>query len=297
MAAVNWNGVREAGFEPFLFEPVPEAEMKGAPFDRSSAPTVDLVLSPFDARGSEMLAAAKVAEEAGIGGIWTFDHLSGAVVQRSWVLESFTLLGALAAATSSVILGPLVANVANRHPAVIANAAATLQELTGGRAWLGLGAGAGPSSPFAVEQTAIGRSVPDASARRRRLGEAVEVIRRLWSENSPRSFEGEYYRLDGATGFLTPRPPPPILIGANGPATAALAGRIADGVNVAADHPAFDEIVAAAREAAGGSLVVTAYASLDRTWLDGERARDLGVDRMMLLVDAPHDLDLLLSGR
>ncbi len=271
--------------------------MKGAPFDPSSAPTVDLVLSPFDPRGSELLAAAKVAEQAGIGGIWTFDHLSGAVVQRSWVLESFTLLGALAAVTSSVILGPLVANVANRHPAVIANAAATLQELTGGRAWLGLGAGAGPSSPFAVEQTAIGRSVPDASARRRQLDEAVQVIRRLWSGNSPQPFEGEYYRLDGATGFPTPHPPPPVLIGANGPSTAALAGRIADGVNVAADNPAFDEIVAAARAAAGGSFVVTAYASLDRTWLDGQRARELGVDRMMLLVDAPHDLDLLLSTR
>ena len=95
---------------------IPEAD--------ASTPTIDLALSPFDAHAPAIISAAQAAERAGLGGVWTFDHLSGAVAGRSWVLECFTLLGALAQATSSLIVGPLVANVTNRHPAVIANAAA-----------------------------------------------------------------------------------------------------------------------------------------------------------------------------
>jgi alkanesulfonate monooxygenase SsuD/methylene tetrahydromethanopterin reductase-like flavin-dependent oxidoreductase (luciferase family) len=253
-------------------------------------------LSPFDAHAPAIVTAAQAAERAGFGGVWTFDHLSGAVAGRSSVLECFTLLGAFAQATSSVIVGPLVANVNNRHPAVIANAAATLQDLSGGRAWLGLGAGAGPSSPYAVEQIALGRPVLSATARRAQLDEAVQVIRQLWSEDSAQSFKGEYYHLDAAAAFPTPQPPPPIIVGANGPRIAALAGRIADGINVAADNPAFEEVAAASREAAAGPFIVTAYAPFDRSWLDGQRALELGVDRMILLVDAPHELDLGLTG-
>ena len=95
----------------------------------------------------------------------------------------------------------------------------------------------------------------------------------------------EYDDADGDPTTIEPYITAPGAVWAGPPALGNLVGQAGSG----------DEIVAAAREAAGGSFVVTAYASLDQSWLDGQRARALGVDRMMLLVDAPHELDLLLS--
>ncbi len=112
--------------------------------------TTDLLLSPFGADGPEMVEAARVTEQAGYGGVWTLDHFSGSMVQRPWSREPFTILGAIATATSRIRIGPLVANVVNRHPALLTSAAATLQSLSGGRAVLGLGAGAAPGATFAV---------------------------------------------------------------------------------------------------------------------------------------------------
>src|SRR5256712_6779531 len=194
----------------------------------------DLLLIPMSARYRDMRAAAVAAEEAGFDGLWTWDHLrdpdadSGPGVPEAW-----TVLTALAEVTRRVSLGPLVLNVANRHPGVLANMAATLQAVSGGRLLLGLGAGGNRGTPYAAEQAAIGRSVERDKVRADRVVEAIGLIRRLWS---------------GEAGFLQPEPPPPIIVGGFGPRMAGIAGRHADGFNTQALHPQLGALAPRARD-------------------------------------------------
>ena len=96
------------------------------------------------------------------------------------MLECFTLLGALAEATTTIGLGTLVANVANRHPAVLAAAASTVQRISSGRLTLGLGAGTSPASKWSVEHLA--RGIPlhaDIADRHAAVVEQIRVVRAL----------------------------------------------------------------------------------------------------------------------
>ena len=194
---------------------------------------VDLLLDPFGARWSELRDAARVAVDAGFRGIWTYDHLDGRVYDAAHVLECWTLLTALAAAVPSVVVGPMVLNVANRHPAVLAAMAATLQEVSGGRLLLGLGAGAHAGSAYAREQEAIGRPVFGAAERREQVERCGAELHRIWR----------------APGFLHPDPEPPVVIAASGPKMAEIAGRVGDGINARATHPHLRDLVTTARRA------------------------------------------------
>ena len=246
----------------------------------------DLLLIPMSARYRDMRAAAVAAEETGFDGLWTWDHLrdpdgdSGPGTPEAW-----TVLTALAEATRRIMLGPLVLNVANRHPGVLANMAATLQTISGGRLLLGLGAGGSRRTPYAAEQAAIGQTVAGDEARAGRVVAAIALIRQLWS---------------GESGFLRPDPPPPIIVGGFGPRMAALAGRHGDGFNTQALHPdlarliqiARQEYVASKRDAS--RFLVTVFAGLDAPWLRADsRARQTieraGVDRLILLIPPPFD--------
>jgi alkanesulfonate monooxygenase SsuD/methylene tetrahydromethanopterin reductase-like flavin-dependent oxidoreductase (luciferase family) len=182
---------------------------------------VDILLDPFGARWADVRDATSVAINAGFAGIWTLDHLDGRVYDAPSVLECWTVLSALAVAAPGVMLGPLVLNVANRHPGLLATMAATLQDVSGGRLLLGLGAGGGRDSRYRREQEAIGRRVDSDPVRRAQVESCVQEVRRLW--HSP--------------GFLEPDPEPPFVIGAFGPRMAELAGRLGDGLNARATHP------------------------------------------------------------
>jgi len=248
---------------------------------------IDILLVPMSARWAELRAAAVAVEEAGFDGIWTWDHLrdpdnaSGPGTPEAW-----TVLTALAEVTRRVALGPLVLNVANRPPGVLANMAATLQAVSGGRLLLGIGAGGSRRTPYAAEQMAIGTSVERDEVRARRVVEAIEMMRRLWS---------------GEHGFLKPDPAPPVIVGGFGPRMAAIAGRHGDGFNTQAFHPRLAELVKTARDehtAAGRTtpFLTTVFAGLDERWLRAEtRARQslerVGVDRLILLVSPPFDPD------
>jgi alkanesulfonate monooxygenase SsuD/methylene tetrahydromethanopterin reductase-like flavin-dependent oxidoreductase (luciferase family) len=246
---------------------------------------VDLLVDPFGARWPEVRDTARAAVEAGFSGIWTWDHLDGHVFGEAHVLECWTLLTAIAVTVPDVMIGPLVLNVANRHPGVLAVMAATLQAVSGGRLLLGLGAGGGPDTPYLREQEAIGRTVPPDPVRRTQVETCVAQIHDLWRR----------------PGFLEPRPAAPVVIGAFGPKMAELAGRVGDGINTRASHPQLPELVALARaahERAGrdpARFLVTTFAGFDERWLTVDspirrRVDPLGVDRLILLVRPADDL-------
>ena len=247
----------------------------------------DLLLIPMSARYADMRAAAIAAEEAGFDGLWTWDHLrdpdddGGPGVPEAW-----TTLTALAEATRRVMLGPLVLNVANRPPGVLANMAATLQQVSGGRLLLGLGAGGSRRTPYAVEQQTIGARVDGDAVRAQRVVDAITLIRRLWS---------------GEKGFLRPDPPPPIIVGGFGPRMAGIAGTHGDGFNTQAFHPQLAELVRVARDEHRASgrdparFVATVFAGLEKRWLEPDsRARQMlervGVERVILLASPPYDV-------
>lgn len=252
---------------------------------------IDLLLDPFGASWEEMREAALAAEEAGFGGVWTWDHLAGAVHGEARVVECWTVLSALAATVPRLMLGPCVLNAANRDPGTLAVMAATLQEVSGGRLLLGIGAGGGPGTPYAAEQRALGRAVPGDVARRRQVEAAIGVLREVWSG-----------RRAGVGGFLRPSPPPPIIVGGFGPKMAELAGRLGDGINLPATSPYLAQLLDVARQArathrpnAATTFIATAFTGFDEAWLrpDTPRAQRLaqaGVDRLILLVSAPFPL-------
>ncbi|PYN88624.1 MAG: hypothetical protein DMD87_08245 [Candidatus Rokuibacteriota bacterium] len=246
----------------------------------------DLLLIPMGARYRDMRAAAVAAEEAGFDGLWTWDHLRDPDGERGpGVPEAWTTLTALAEATRRISLGPLVLNVANRHPGVLANMAATFQAVSGGRLLLGIGAGGSQRTPYAAEQRAIGQSVERDEVRARKVVEAIELIRRLWS---------------GHAGFLRPDPPPPIIVGGFGPRMAAIAGRYADGFNTQAMHPKLADLARVARaehEASGrdpSAFTLTVFAGPDERWLQPasgarQNLERIGVARLILLTEPPYD--------
>ena len=237
-----------------------------------------MLFDPFGGTWSDIRAGARAAEQAGFDGLWLYDHLAGSVHGASRVVECWTTLTAIAATVPRISVGPLVLNVANRDPGTLAVMAATLQEVSGGRLLLGLGAGGGLDTPYAAEQIALGRAVPGARVRRQWVEDAVSRVREVWTGAS-----------GGATGFLRPEPTPPIIIGGFGPKMAELAGRVGDGINVPGGGH-MSKLVEIAREAharAGrnpADFIVTASSGPR----GHERLADLGVARVIIFVRPPY---------
>ena len=259
----------------------------------------DLLLIPMGARWAEMRSAAVAAEEAGFDGLWTWDHLRDPDGDPAGVPECLTTLAALAEVTTRVTLGPLVLNVSSRHPGLLANMAATLQQISGGRFILGLGAGGSKQTPYAREQEALGLTVERDGVRAERVAEAAQVLRRLWSGDAS-SFAGTHYRLDRPAGYLRADPPPPIVIGGFGPRMAAIAGTHGDGFNTQARHPQLADLARIARDAHAASgrdpsrFSLSVFAGLAPAWLrsDSESRATLArhqVDRLILLIQPPYD--------
>jgi probable F420-dependent oxidoreductase len=165
-----------------------------------------------EVRWPEYLAMARLAEDVGFDTLWLGDHLlyrfADGATRGPW--EAWTMLSALAASTSRIRLGPLVASAAFHAPAMLAKLAATVDEVSGGRLILGLGAGWNE-----VEFAAFGFPFDH---RIDRFEEAFTIIRTLLQEGAI-DFDGRYYQARDCE--LRPRPArpggPPILIGSNGP--------------------------------------------------------------------------------
>ena len=163
------------------------------------------------------------AEAHGFDSVFISDHLQPWRHDGGHAPASLPWLGAVGARTSRVILGTSVLTPTIRyHPAVIAQAFATLGSLFPGRIVLGVGTGE------SLNEVPLGLAWPEQKERFARLKESVQLIRELWTGERV-SFEGTYYRTDKATIYDRPDDPVPIYIGASGPAATRLAGRVADG--------------------------------------------------------------------
>lgn len=172
---------------------------------------------------AELLRYGVLAEELGFNSVFVSDHLQPWRHDGGHAPAALPWLGALAARTERVLLGTSVLTPTFRyHPAVVAQAFATLGCLAPGRVVLGVGSGE------SLNEVALGTQWPDGKERFARLKEAVLLIQKLWEEDRVTS-EGQFYRTENVTIYDKPETPVPIYIGASGPAATRLAGRIADG--------------------------------------------------------------------
>jgi F420-dependent oxidoreductase-like protein len=182
--------------------------------------------------GADLGTVARTADEAGFDFIAVMDHFFqiGAVgaVERE-MLEAYTTLGYLAACTSRAKLLTLVTGTVYRHPGILAKTVTTLDVLSGGRAWLGIGAAWNEQ-----ESRGLGIPFPPVAERFERLEETLQICQQMWrGDESP--YQGVHYQLERPINSpqALARPHPPIMIGGGGEKkTLRLVARYADACNL-----------------------------------------------------------------
>jgi F420-dependent oxidoreductase-like protein len=159
---------------------------------------------------AEARAAAEEFDRLGFDSLWVCDHVYGVPLPNLPIFEGWTELAAVAAVTEHAELGSLVTPPFFRNPAVLAKQIATIDQISGGRAIAGLGAGW-----FEAEFKAYGCDFPGIGERMRALEESVEILKRFWSEERV-TFEGQHFSVRDAICEPKPVRRPPILIGGGG---------------------------------------------------------------------------------
>jgi 5,10-methylenetetrahydromethanopterin reductase len=217
-----------------------------------------------DAPASQLVERARFAEACGFDAVWLADE--------RFYRDVYTVLAAVALATSRVGVGPCVTDPFARHPALTAMAIATLDEISGGRALLGIGAGVSGFAEMGIRPQQPARAIRDAIALIRAL---------LRGEKVSAAGESVSFR-DGRLSFTPPRADIPVHVASNGPLGQRAAGALADAAIMEACGSAA-EAAAFAAEVARGSLAagrpsgaVTLAARLNACVApDGRRARDI----------------------
>jgi coenzyme F420-dependent glucose-6-phosphate dehydrogenase len=216
-----------------------------------------------------LLEYARHAEHTGLEIVSVSDHFQPWRHTDGHSPAAIPWLAAVAQRTSDVLLGTSVLTPTMRYePSVVAQAFATMGQLTPGRIFLGVGTGEALN-----ERPATGVEMPGRKERRLRLAEAIELIRRLWTEERV-DFEGSFYRTVQATVYDRPDEPVPIYVAASGPLAAKLAGRVGDGfICTSGKDPAlYEELTAkvaegaeqAGRDVAGIRHMIEIKVSYDR---------------------------------
>ncbi len=240
----------------------------------------------------QWVALARACEEAGVEALFRSDHYLSQVDPSSrQALDAWTTLAGLAGVTSTLRLGTLVSPVTFRAPAVLANAAATVDQISGGRVELGIGGGW-----MVPEHDAYGFPFPETRVRMELLAEQIEIVHRLWTETAV-DFRGRHYELRDAPGFDTvQKPHPPLLVGGSaGRGTVEPAVRFADEYNTIFCPP--DEFarrrtrVREACERAGRDPDSLRFSLMTGFVLGEERARRLYESR-----DREQDFETWLAG-
>ena len=186
-------------------------------------PTVGIFLSSEERSGPELVDLAARAEQAGFRKAWISDHFHPWVDAQGQSPFVWSVLGGIAARTSQLEVATAVTCPTVRiHPAIIAQAAATVATLMPGRFALGVGSGE------ALNEHVLGDRWPPAEIRLEMLEEAVEVIRALWSGEWV-DHHGRHYTVENARLYSRPDDAPPIRVSGFGPKSVAVAARIGDG--------------------------------------------------------------------
>lgn len=239
-----------------------------------------------------LLDQAVLAEEVGFDAVFASDHFHPWVDDTSAAGFVWSWLGAVAARTNRIELATSVTcPLFHYHPGLIAQAAATIDRLSGGRFRLGVGTGE------AINEAPLGWIFPGYAERAARLEEALEIISRLLG-GEKLDFDGTYYRTDKAKLYSPPIGVVPIWMAAGGPKSAQLAGRIADGLIVSVKDPAeaIEKVIDPLRAAAGDrkvTIVATRWCVLaaddDEAWQALSSMRGLRAPGRLEAVD-PMDL-------
>ena len=202
----------------------------------------------------DLVACAVQAEEAGFEFAAISDHFFPWLDEQGHAPFIWSVLGSIATATESIDLMTAVTCPTLRyHPAIVAQASATVSLLSEGRFSLGLGSGE------RLNEHVIGGGWPSVEIRQERLEEAIDIIRLLF-EGEMASYQGRHLQLESARLFDLPETPPPILVAAGGPQAARLAAEKADGL-VAAESDG--DLVSAYAEAGGEG---PRYVELSMCW-------------------------------
>jgi len=173
---------------------------------------------------NDLLRWCQEAEQAGFGGAMAADHFHPWVPQQGQSPFVWSWMGALGGSTTNMTFGPGVTCASYRyHPAIIAQAAATLAAMFPNRFWLGIGTGE------ALNEHIVGGEWPEAPIRLERMVESIEVIKQLFTGKKTR-YSGKHIRMESARLYTRPEKPCPIFVAASGPKTAETAGRLCDGL-------------------------------------------------------------------
>ena len=190
----------------------------------------------FDGEGPQVVEKLRNlvgrAESYGFDSFWVMDHfhqIQNVGELQEPMLEGWTTQSVVAGFTSKIKLGTLVTGIVYRHPSVLAKVGATLDVLSKGRLFMGIGAAWNVD-----EATAYGISFPPVKERMQRLEEAVQIIRKMWTEETT-TFSGKFYQIRNAYCNPKPiqKPYPPIMIGGSGERrTLKIAAKYGDACNI-----------------------------------------------------------------
>jgi G6PDH family F420-dependent oxidoreductase len=209
---------------------------------------------------TELIRQAVRAEEAGFDFVEISDHYHPWLDVQGHAPFAWTVLGAIAAQTSTVGLATGVTCPTVRyHPAIIAQAAATLGIVSGNRFTLGIGSGE------RLNEHVVGQGFPSVRGRQERLREALDIINLLW-QGGYRSYEGKHLQLEDARVFDLPDPLPVIAVAAGGRDAAELAARHGTGLFATEARP---DLVEAYHQAGGRGPL---YAEVPMAWATSEEA-------------------------
>src|SRR5918912_1895878 len=220
---------------------------------------IGYALSSEEHPPSDLVRFAQCAEEVGFRFALISDHFHPWLDQQGHSPFAWSVMGAIAQATTRLRLGTGVTCPTVRyHPAIVAQAAATCGALMPGRFFLGVGSGEN------LNEHILGEGWPSAPVRLEMLEEAIEIIRLLW-QGGEQSFDGTYFTLDHARLYSLPTEPPPLLIAASGSQAAELAGRLGDGLITTSP----DKDVVQAFAASGGKGKAC-YGQVSVCWAEDE---------------------------
>ncbi|MEV1144972.1 TIGR03557 family F420-dependent LLM class oxidoreductase [Micromonospora sp. NPDC049799] len=207
----------------------------------------------------EMIRQAVRAEQVGFDFVEMSDHYHPWLEAQGHSSFAWSVLGAIAAKTGTLGLATGVTCPTVRyHPAIIAQAAATLALVSDGRFTLGVGAGE------RLNEHVVGQGFPSVRGRHERLREALEIIRLLW-QGGYQSYDGRHLHLEDARVFDLPETPPVIAVAASGRSSATLAAELGDGLFVTEPK---DSIVEHYRKAGGRG---PRYAEVPMAWATDDR--------------------------